>query len=119
MIKWILTIKRHPDLTPSQFRQYYEENHVPLINRLIPMVENYQRNYVILNSELQEIGRREDSREGASYDAFTEVVFENDEVAKLVQERFADPKIAAQITADEGRFIAPGGLKLYVVEAVR
>jgi hypothetical protein len=83
------------------------------------MIENYQRNYVILNSETEVIGRREDSREGATYDAFTEVVFEDDEVAKLVQERFADPIIAAEITADEGRFIATGGLKLYVVEAAR
>ena len=69
MIKVFGYLKRKPGLSPQQFADYYEHNHVPLVlsKAFMPMV--YKRNYIqrgdALNIEGNEIG----------FDCMTELVF--------------------------------------------
>ena len=45
-IKKILLIRRKPDTSPAQFRDYYENHHVPLALKLLgPFMLDYRRNY--------------------------------------------------------------------------
>ncbi len=46
MVKGIVLVKRKPGLTPAEFRQHYEEVHVPLTLSLFPTIRKYVRNYV-------------------------------------------------------------------------
>ena len=69
MIKVFGYLKRKPGLSPHEFADYYEHNHVPLVlsKAFMPMV--YKRNYIqrgdAFNIEGDEIG----------FDCMTELVF--------------------------------------------
>jgi EthD domain-containing protein len=69
MIKVFGYLKRKPGLSPHEFAEYYEHNHVPLVlsKAFLPMV--YKRNYIqrgdAFNIEGDEIG----------FDCMTELVF--------------------------------------------
>jgi uncharacterized protein (TIGR02118 family) len=69
MIKVFGYLKRKPGLSPQEFADYYEHNHVPLVlsKAFMPMV--YKRNYIqrgdAFNIEGTEI----------SFDCMTELVF--------------------------------------------
>ena len=69
MIKIFGYLRRKPGLTPQEFADYYEHNHVPLVlsKAFMPIV--YKRNYIqrgdTFNIEGDEIG----------FDCMTELVF--------------------------------------------
>lgn len=46
MHKLVILLKRRADLTPEQFRAYYEERHAPLCMRYMVGVSHYVRRYI-------------------------------------------------------------------------
>ncbi len=77
MIKMIVLITRHPDLTLEEFCRYYEFEHAPLAARTIPAevaaaIKHYQQDHAL------RIGRRSAD---PAYDCVTE--FEFDDLAGL------------------------------------
>ena len=71
MIKLVALLKRRDDLSPEQFRQYYEGEHAPLFRRSIPpevsdAIIHYVQNHAVV---LGSAGRR------AAYDCVTEIGF--------------------------------------------
>jgi len=50
MIKRIIMFKRKTGVTPEEFRQQYEEVHVPLALYFLPTVRKYVRNYIKTNA---------------------------------------------------------------------
>ena len=46
MVTLISLIPRRADLTHEQFREHYENVHVPLIEELLPAATEYRRHYV-------------------------------------------------------------------------
>lgn len=46
MFKVMSFLARKPGTTPAEFRDYYENHHVPLITSLAPSPPTYRRNYL-------------------------------------------------------------------------
>jgi uncharacterized protein (TIGR02118 family) len=106
MIKVFGYLKRKPGLSPQEFADYYEHNHVPLVlsKAFMPMV--YKRNYIqrgdAFNIEGTEI----------SFDCMTELVFaDRDDLAGWLASLGVD-----EIARDEENFIDRAATRAYVVD---
>ena len=106
MIKVFGYLKRKPGLTPQEFADYYERNHVPLVlsKAFMPMV--YKRNYIQrgddFNIEGDEIG----------FDCMTELVFtDRDNLTAWMSSLGGD-----EIALDEANFIDRAATRSYVVD---
>jgi uncharacterized protein (TIGR02118 family) len=95
MIKVFGYLKRKPGLSPQEFADYYEHNHVPLVlsKAFVPMV--YKRNYIqrgdAFNIEGNEI----------SFDCMTELIFaDRDDLSAWMARLGVD-----EIARDEENFI--------------
>ena len=93
-------------MSPREFADYYEHNHVPLVlsKAFMPMV--YKRNYIqrgdAFNIEGEEI----------AFDCMTELVFaERDDLLAWVTSPGID-----EIARDEEKFIDRGATRAYVVD---
>ncbi|KIW78568.1 hypothetical protein Z517_08406 [Fonsecaea pedrosoi CBS 271.37] len=112
-VKLILFFKRKPGISPVEFEDYYEKNHVPLIEQLFPScIQRYTRNYIQQESAIE--GRAGGSDEAFS-DVMTEVWFETEADFADFQHRLADPAIQGPLFADEANFIDRSTIKFYVV----
>jgi uncharacterized protein (TIGR02118 family) len=105
MIKVFGYLKRKPGLSPQQFADYYEHNHVPLVlsKAFVPMV--YKRNYIqrgdAFNIEGNEI----------SFDCMTELVFtDREDLSAWMASLGVD-----EIARDEENFIDRAATRAYVV----
>jgi uncharacterized protein (TIGR02118 family) len=106
MIKVFGYLKRKPGLSPQEFADYYEHNHVPLVlsKAFTPMV--YKRNYIqrgdAFNIEGSEI----------SFDCMTELVFtDRDDLSAWMASLGVD-----EIARDEENFIDRAATRAYVVD---
>jgi uncharacterized protein (TIGR02118 family) len=106
MIKVFGYLKRKPGLSPQEFADYYEHNHVPLVlsKAFMPMV--YKRNYIqrgdAFNIEGNEI----------SFDCMTELVFaDRDDLSAWMASLGVD-----EISRDEENFIDRAATRAYVVD---
>jgi uncharacterized protein (TIGR02118 family) len=106
MIKVFGYLKRKPGLSPQEFAEYYEHNHVPLVlsKAFMPMV--YKRNYIqrgdAFNIEGNEI----------SFDCMTELVFAGrDDLSVWMASLGID-----EIARDEENFIDRAATRAYVVD---
>jgi hypothetical protein len=116
MFKLIMAIRRKEGLTREEFRDYYENNHVKLAERLNIAPPGYRRNYVVDNDPLLE-GVDEDRKDKSpTFDVLTETMYSSREEAEEIFTRFADPAVFNAVVEDENKFIAPGGIKFYIVE---
>ncbi|MFC1999714.1 EthD domain-containing protein [Chloroflexota bacterium] len=52
MIKRMVFLKRKQGVTPEEFREQYEEVHVPLALEFLTTVRKYVRNYITTNTSL-------------------------------------------------------------------
>ncbi|MFC2000099.1 EthD domain-containing protein [Chloroflexota bacterium] len=71
MIKGITLLKRKTGLTPEEFREQFEEVHVPLALKLLPTVRKLVRNYVITTNAIPT------STEEPEFDCITEQSFDD------------------------------------------
>ena len=106
MIKVFGYLKRRPGLSPQDFAEYYEHNHVPLVLSKAFMSMVYKRNYIqrgdAFNIEGEEIG----------FDCMTELVFaERDDLLAWMTNLGID-----EIARDEEKFIDRGATRAYVVD---
>ncbi|MCS3835694.1 uncharacterized protein (TIGR02118 family) [Pseudomonas sp. JAI111] len=91
MIKVVMFIHRHPDLSFDQFRQHYEEIHVPLALSKLTYLRNYVRNYLPLREETS----------GRPCDCITELWFDDME---SLQKQSAKMVGDTELSADEALF---------------
>ena len=89
MKKYVGFYHRLPHLTIEEFREHYETRHVPLVAGKIPGLVRYVRNYAQAGAN-------------ASWDAMTEVWFEEDDAYRAVT---SNPEIMAAIREEEAKFI--------------
>ena len=106
MIKVFGYLRRRPGLTPQEFADYYEHNHVPLVLSKAFMPTVYKRNYIqrgdAFNIEGDEI----------CFDCMTELVFaDRDDLLAWVTSLGAD-----EIARDEENFIDRTTTRAYVVD---
>lgn len=105
-------LKKKSGLSDREFRDYYENNHVPLVLRTIPWIAEYRRKYVVRD------GARSAAHGGATvaFDAITEMRFASRDDYDRMLATLADPTIAAPLIEDEKNFLDRDALVVSVVE---
>jgi hypothetical protein len=78
MYKVVALLRRKADLTHSEFKDYYETRHVPLIERLTPPMLAYRRSYVDLSAPYKR------DEEQIDFDVITEMEFEDEAACSRV-----------------------------------
>jgi uncharacterized protein (TIGR02118 family) len=103
-MKMVVMFRRRQDLTPQQFRDYYENKHAPLALTLFPYLKGYRRNYI-----RHDLVHRRSQPEGApaplDFDAITEIVFESKADYERMVREMTDPAIRDRVVEDEKKFL--------------
>jgi uncharacterized protein (TIGR02118 family) len=110
MLKLFVFFARKPGLSPGEFRDYYENHHVPLILSLVPSPPVYKRNY------LQRDGSSGLPVDAVTFDVVAEQVFADRDAFNAWLGALYAPDVAARVRADEERFLDRARTTLYVIE---
>ena len=97
MIKVLVQISKRKDISMDAFIRYYEENHVPLVNTLLPYYAGYRRNYLI--EPIYPPQSPDD------YHAITELLFADEAAYRDWGEALRNDATVARIRADEANFV--------------
>src|SRR5262245_23319591 len=105
MPKLIGLIRRKSSLSPEEFRDYYENHHVPLVMAHISgKVETYRRNYPTVDLSWADRDSETETAETAqdsTYDCITEMSFRDQAQMDEMFAAISDPDVKAAIDADE------------------
>ncbi|MGW4339732.1 EthD domain-containing protein [Rhodococcus koreensis] len=113
MVTLMLALVRKADMSATEFRDYYEESHVPLTAKYVGhLYAEYRRNYL---SEFPTIAdNRPHATRGAPMsidrdvpDVLTEIVFKNEADYAEFARILSDPEIQRIFAADEQNFLDP------------
>ena len=118
MIKLVCFLKAKQGLSVSQMREHYENNHVPLISRLLPAFADYRRNYV-MTEQLAAPGSDNVLPAERDFDVMTEVFFSCIAAYRKNVDACSDPQIWQQIVEDEEKFLDRSATVMYVMEEVQ
>jgi hypothetical protein len=114
-VKLVAMFKRRADLTPEQFREYYETRHAVLSAKLYPFLKDYRRNY--LRHDLGAVGATGmPTPPGADFDVITEITFKTDADYHRLVEVLSDPATSEMVIKDEEQFMDRSASLVYVVE---
>jgi hypothetical protein len=109
MTKIVVLIRRKPELSRGEFRDYYEERHVPLALRFIrPFLLDYRRTYLESEAGYADMVSGEDeapAADGGAYDCITEMWFRDAAALEAMFETLSRPDVRAALTEDENRFL--------------
>lgn len=95
MIKLVVAVKRHPDMTPEAFHAYWRESHSAKV-RAIAASGRYVRRYSQFHTLPEEYAQGE-----PAYDGTAELWFDSVEDKEAF---FSDPDYLAQVQPDEFKF---------------
>lgn len=109
---------RKPGLSPAEFKSHYETRHIPLLashaGPLFPIT--HTRHYIQRTEHGPDyaatvlVGTQADF----GYDAFAELVFEDEGKFRAFFGRVSEPEAAKQIAADEEKFLDRGRMRVVV-----
>ncbi len=119
MIKLVCFMNRKQGMSMKEFVAYYEERHVPLINRLVPFHSDYRRNFIVDGSTHRPAHldpARDDTR---LFDVMTELIYDTQDDYRKIMDALADPEIGRIIAEDEANFFDRASIRTYVVEERR
>jgi EthD domain len=103
----------------SEFKAYYEDRHVPLIDRLLPTPQDYRRNYAIEGRTYESAHAADGRIDERAFDVMTEITYASEEAFQQMMEALADPGVGALIATDEERFLERATMRTFFVEEVR
>ena len=123
--KVVLFLWRRPNLTPTQFHDYYENNHVPIMKALCgdTFPKTHVRNYVQRSTTPDTNGNYPATvivggQDDFSYDAWAELIFDDEDAFKRLHARVSEPDRAKLIAEDEENFLDRSKLRAVVVGEV-
>lgn len=111
MAKLIALMKLRKGVSASVARCMYEEEHVPLVMRLMPMIRDYRRNYLDRSN-----AHIPASESWPDFDIITELWFDNASDLQLFLARMREGGEGRQLCADSARFLAAGTTRVFTVE---
>jgi hypothetical protein len=88
MHKLLIFLKRKPGMSRPEFRDYYENRHIPLCMKYMAGAEVYRRRYIEGDTELD-------------FDVITELGFRDAATRDLVLDTLARDAMPADVIADE------------------
>lgn len=114
MTKLIAMLVRKPGMSFEDFRAYYEERHVPLIQELNPWMSDYRRSYVDFSTVTGGMTAATDWQ--PDFDVITEVWFRDRETFEKSKAALTVPETAERIAADEARFLDRGRKRMFLAD---
>lgn len=116
MIKFVMCITRHPDLSRAQFQDYWKNNHAPFFmqNAETMGAKKYVQSHT-LDTPLNE-GLRSSRGMRTEYDGVAEVWFESEEALVQAMSSTAGQKLSAALQEDEANFIDHSKSSAFIVE---
>lgn len=105
MVKGMLLVRRRPDLTPEEFRDHYENVHVPLVLSHFPGLRGNVRNHVLTGPETPEL----------PFDCVTEFWWDTREQFDAAV-AYLQSEAGRPIREDEERFIDRERMVMFLVD---
>ena len=105
MPKLVALICKKSSITEGDFKSYYENNHVPLIESLFPSLSGYKRTYLLKSNMLNDALPLESEGIKSHYDVITELTFDDEEALNEFFERGANEEVVQAIREDEANFL--------------
>jgi uncharacterized protein (TIGR02118 family) len=96
--KLISYLSAKPGLTREAFIDHYENRHVPLVRKLLPMIGAYRRSY--LDMTLLPF-----SAATPEYDVVTEMVFDDEKALAAYWHAVSEADVLQEIRADLALFV--------------
>jgi uncharacterized protein (TIGR02118 family) len=116
MPKLIALICKKPAISEEDFKTYYEENHVPLIESIFPTITGYKRTYLFEASMLNDALPLESDGDHSVFNVITELTFDDEDGLNQFFERGADNKVIETIRNDEANFLDGEKTIMYRIE---
>ena len=113
MVKIAFLLKRKAGLTHRQFRDYYESNHAPLARRLLPLFQHYSRFFITQDEGYIPPHMQ---AQNMQFDVITHITFETQADYEKHLEMLKNPALAAELSADEEKFIDRDASVFFLVE---
>jgi hypothetical protein len=114
-MKMVVLFRRKHGLTSEQFREHYENKHVPLAMTLFPYLQGYRRNYIRHDLRHQHAGN-ELTNAPLDFDVITEISFASQTDYDRMMREMADPAIRDQVIADEKRFLDRSATVVFLID---
>ena len=108
MPKIVALFQRNPALSPDEFRDHYEQSHVPLImDQARPFITGYSRSYLDYSDPYSILGPGLKAQGGVpAFDVMTQLEFRDRDAMEGFFRAGREPELAARKRADEKRFLA-------------
>ena len=119
-IKILIFTKRLPSLSPAEYKDYYENHHMPLINRISggeTAFVSHTRNYIPQNPDTQTPQLIMGSKP-LDFDCVTEVVYRDQEHLQAQMAKIGTEENTRLREEDEDKFIEKGSVRVVMVESV-
>ena len=116
MIKFVMCLRRHPDMTREQFQDYWTNNHGPFFmkNADVMRAKKYVQS-LTLDTPLNE-GLKNSRGMQPEYDGVAEVWFDSEEDLMEAMSSPEGQKLSAALMEDEGNFIDHSQSSAFIVQ---
>ena len=94
--KILLFMKRKPGMSMEDFRQYYENRHIPLCMKYMQGISGYKRSYIEPQPHAES-----GTNEELPYDVITELSFTDEPTYKATVDHLSTTIMPEEITSDE------------------
>ena len=116
MPKLIALISKKSSISEEDFKNYYENNHAPLIESLFPTLDGYTRTYLFESNLLSDTLPLESDGAQSQFNVITELSFKNEEDLNQFFERGTHQDVVETIRDDEANFLDGEKTIMYRVE---
>jgi len=116
MPKLIALISKKSSISEEDFKNYYENNHAPLIESLFPTLDGYTRTYLFESNLLSDTLPLESDSAQSQFNVITELIFKNEEDLNQFFERGTHQDVVEAIRTDEANFLDGEKTIMYRVE---
>ncbi|KAH6884505.1 EthD domain-containing protein [Thelonectria olida] len=118
----MMLVHRNPSLTPTQFKDHYENIHIPLMQTLtgahFPL--SHTRRYIQRSSSGSEYPATvlQGAQSDFDYDCMSELKFETEAGFQNMSALLGSPELASTVSEDCGAFMDPARTKVVVLGAI-
>ncbi|MCZ4344086.1 EthD domain-containing protein [Sphingomonadaceae bacterium G21617-S1] len=116
MIKLVALFKIKEGMTREAFIDYYENNHVPLVKKLMPQLRYYRRSFVRPETMFYAGHMEGAAPPPPPFDVMTECWFESQKHYDAMIAVTADPDKGPVIAADEANFLDRSSMTMFLVD---
>jgi hypothetical protein len=107
----LLFMKRKPGMSMEDFKNYYENNHIPLCAPYMKGIDGYRRNYLIPQPHAES-----GTCEELPYDVITEMIFNDKAVYEQTVDYLSKTVMPDHIVEDEKNFFHRPTMRMATVE---